>query len=167
MFEVSPADYPPSDGWAADYRIVLPDSQVAATVTDDDASTYTVRFISTAFQTITKQTEARLVGRVTGTIDGVAHVADIYDGPVTILPNVVNATTTGSRSVAEIEYDAVTAAILALTTSSISAYSIGGRSVTKQNIKELYARQAILASQIRSEKGYGPRKRKVAFVGNC
>lgn len=165
VFEVSPADYPPSDGWTADYRIVLPDSQVSATVTDDDQGTFTVRFVASAFQTIVTQIEGRLVGRVTGTIDSVAHVADIYDAPITILPNVVNATGTASRSADEIELAAVNAAILALTTTNIQSYSIGGRSVQKNDVQKLYIRQAILEARIRGAKGYGPRKRQVAFNG--
>lgn len=162
-YETSPADYPPSEGWTGAAYIVLSGSIVTATVTDDDAGTFTVSFAAVDFASIVTETEARLVFRVTGSGDYDGDIKTVYDAPVTILPNVTGATLDSSRSDAEIELDAVKAAILALTTTPIASYSIGGRSVTKHEIKTLYARQAILESRIRAEKGYGFRKRLVAF----
>lgn len=163
MFELSPEEFPPSEGWTGTAAIVLDASQVAPTVTDDDGGTFTITVAAADLAAIIVETEARLVIRVTGTGDYAGEVYTAYDAPLTILPNVTGATGTTSRSDDEIELDLVKAAITALTTTNIASYSIGGRSVQKQDLRTLYGRQAILEARIRGAKGYGPRKRVVAF----
>lgn len=163
VFEVSPAEFPPSEGWTGSYSIVLATSQIAATVTDDDQATYTVTFGASQLATVVQETEARLVGRVTGSGDYAGKVYTIYDARVTILPNLTAATLTLSRTQAEKELDLVNAAIEKALASDIESYGIGGRSVTKRKLAELYRTRALLEARIRAERGLPFRKRLVAF----
>lgn len=165
VFEVSPPEFPPSEGWTAAYTVVLSGSLVTATVTDDDAGTFTVTFAASAFSSTITQQEVRLVGRVTGGVgtDYAGEVYDIYDAPLTILPNVTGSTGSTARTEDEIQLDLVNLRIRELLATSISSYSIGGRSVQKRELKELRTEKAILEARIRGAKGYGPRKRVVAF----
>lgn len=163
VIELSSEEFPPSEGWTGSAAIVLASEQKAPTVTDDDQGTYTITIGASLLQTIVTQQEARFVFRVTGSGAYANQVYTVCDYPITILPNVTNATGKTSRSDDEIELDAVKAAILALTTTNIASYSIGGRSVQRNEIRTLYSRQAILEARIRGAKGYGPRKRVVAF----
>lgn len=161
---MSPPSYPPSEGWTAAYTLRLPTKLATLPVTDDGAGTFTVTLPAGALSEITSQLEARLIGTVTGSGTYTGQRYTIYDEAITILPNPETTTLNAARSAAGIELEAVNTAILALTTSNISAYAIGGRSVTKNEIGTLYKRQAVLEARIRAEKGLGFRQRRVAFV---
>jgi hypothetical protein len=158
------ADYPPSDGWTLAYSLILADRRVCPTVTDDSANEYTVTFAADDLATITADTEARLVGFVTGSGDYAGERHTVYDQPLTIRPNPSETTLDAMRSQAELELVAVNAAILELTTAGTTAYSIGGHTATKIDLKYLYQRQAMLESRIRQEQGFPLRSRRVAFV---
>jgi hypothetical protein len=159
----TPVDYPIAEGWSLGYTLVLQDKRYAAVMTNDGA-TFTAKFNADDLADVTVETEARLVGRVTGSgsYAGEAHV--VYDRGVTIAPNPAKSTLTSERSDAAIELDAVKAAILAITNEQLSAYTISGRAATKLDLPALYHRQATLEARLRDESGRGFRRRLVSFV---
>jgi CRP-like cAMP-binding protein len=163
-FEWSPADYPPSEGWTGAAYVVLSGSIKTATVTDDDQGTYSVSFAASDFSALITETEARIVFRVTGSGDYAGEIATIYDASVTILPNVTGSTGSTSRSEDEIQLDLVNLRIREVLATSIESYSVGGRSAQKRKLSELRAEKAILEARIRDAKGYGFRRRVVAFT---
>lgn len=156
--------YPIAEGWALAYTIVLSAKRMLA-VMSNDAARFTAKFNAADFKDIVVETEARLVGRVTGTGQYAGESYVVYDAAVTIAPNPDTATLTSSRSDAAIERDAVKKAILDITNGQNSAYTIAGRAATKLDLPTLYDRLAVLESQLRDEAGLGFRSRLVAFSG--
>lgn len=161
-FEVSPSDYPPSEGWSVAYTLILPGSRADFTVTDD-GTTYTATLAASALETIVTEVEARLIGLASGSGDYAGERHTFYDAFVTVLPNPTATTLDGMRSAAQIELDAVRVAILALTEGRLASYSIAGRAYQYNELAVLHQRQAVLESRVASEQGRGFRRRYVAF----
>jgi hypothetical protein len=159
------SDYPASDGWALSYVLKLTEEEEATATVSADGAEYTVTIPASETEGITESQSARLVGRLTGSGATAGQRITIYDGRVEISPDPEESSLEDSQSAAEKELAAITAAILALTTTGIQAYSIGSRSVTKADLKTLYQRQAVLESRVRSEQGRKPPRHLVAFSG--
>lgn len=147
-------DYPPSDGWVLSVRIITA-TPVDATVTDDDASTYTVVFAPADTESIVTQTVARIVGYVTGSGDYAGRRYKVIDQVIVIEPNIATATATDLKTHAERTLAIIEAAIEGTLPNNLKSYSIGGRSVEQYTPNELMGLRARYQYEVKLQRNGG------------
>lgn len=144
----------PSDGWGLSVRIIT-DTPIAATCTDDDATTYTVAFAPADTESIVTRTVARLVGFVDGSGDYAGRRYKVIDQVIVIEPNPETATATNLKTHAERTLAIIEAAIEGTLPNGLKSYSIGGRSVEQYTPAELMALRVKYAYEVDQERNGG------------
>jgi hypothetical protein len=153
-FDVPGGSAAPVDGWTLAVRIIA-DSSYSATVTDDDAQTWTITFAASLMAAVVTQTVGRLVGYVTGSGDYADQRYKVIDQPIVIEPNPETATATNLKTHAERTLAIIEAAIEGTLPSAMSSYSIGGRAVTKYSPAELMGLRARYAWEVKQQRNGG------------
>lgn len=150
------ADYPESDGWALQYKIVGPStlaSQPAAAFADG-LWTVTLGADATAGASFTAGTY-RMVGYVEGSGNYAGERYTVFDGFVELLPNVAEVAFTDLKTHEEKMLAAIQAALEGRTTADIENYQIDGTNITKIPMERLLQLQGIYKAKIWRQKNPG------------
>lgn len=119
--------------------------------------------------TLTSILTAGLTPGVYRWIERVTNGTETYDpaqGTVTVKANVASATPGSLQTWEEQELPKVEQAITDLIASGVTSYQIGSRSLTKQDLTELYKLRASLRATIQAQQtGSATRKVPFAFTG--
>lgn len=149
-------EYSPASGWTLNYRLLggAVDATISDTGTGPDGS-----FLLTLAPSATAEATRGVVAKLLGWVSDVAGDRhSIYDGYVTVLPNLRNAATAeDALSDNEKMLIALDSLIHNRALSDIEQYTIAGRSVTKLKPMELMVQRGIYAGRVFAERNRGRR----------
>lgn len=148
VFKQSFAEYPVSEGWTLAYAFAGPGEIVTATseVTDDGSATYTVTI--PAARTDIPVGTYRWVATMTGTGSYAGQRYTVRAGMVEVCANVAAAESETLWDPDEKLLAAIDAVIYGRVTDDVQEVTIGGRSIVKIPIAELFAIKARLERRV-------------------